>query len=187
MIPVILHIPRASTVIPDECRPDFMIGHEPLPWYLAARISSVRSERSLSHCLLHTALVQSREATAVPMAIALQAIQRGAQMARIIEKELTPDDPIFSSGSEIFVPVSRPPAGTGMPSMDGGQPQSPPPEDEERLATEWNSLRLERYRRLQERLASTGSLAPTQPSSASSSDSPPQTGSTSGGDPRTST
>jgi hypothetical protein len=107
-------------------------------------------------------------------------------MPKIIESEFKPDDPIFSSGSQIFVPVSRPPTETSMPSMDGGQPQSPPPEDEERLATEWNSLRLERYRRLQERLASTGSLAPTQPPSPSQSDSPPQTGSTSGADPGTS-
>lgn len=29
-------------------------------------------------------------------------------MAKIIEKSLTPDDPIFSSGPSVFVPVSRP-------------------------------------------------------------------------------
>lgn len=36
MIPVILHIPHAGTVIPDECRPDFVVGGDVLPRHLAA-------------------------------------------------------------------------------------------------------------------------------------------------------
>jgi N-formylglutamate deformylase len=36
MIPVILHIPHASTVIPNECLPDFVVGGDVLSGHLAA-------------------------------------------------------------------------------------------------------------------------------------------------------
>jgi hypothetical protein len=87
-------------------------------------------------------------------------------MAKFTERSLPPDHPIFSEGSMIFAPMSRPSTDASQTST-GGENAASPPETEEQLATEWNALRLERYRRLQERLASTGSLAPTQPSSPS--------------------
>jgi hypothetical protein len=81
-------------------------------------------------------------------------------MAKVTWIKLSPSDPIFSEGSEIFVPVPNPSTSGSMPDT-GGLPSLPG--EEERLATEWNSLRLERLRRLQERLSSEGSTAPTPP------------------------
>lgn len=42
-------------------------------------------------------------------------------MVKIIEKSLEPDDPIFSSGPSVFVPVSRPSTKSSPKSTDGTQ------------------------------------------------------------------
>jgi hypothetical protein len=81
-------------------------------------------------------------------------------MAKVTWRKSSPSSPIYSEGSEIFVPVSNLSTSGSMPDT-GGLPSLP--DEEERLATEWNSLRLERLRRLQERLTTEASTAPTPP------------------------
>lgn len=40
-------------------------------------------------------------------------------MAKITRRELKPDDPIFTNGPQVFVPVSRPSTATSAKDTDG--------------------------------------------------------------------
>ena len=77
-------------------------------------------------------------------------------MAKDTWIELQPNDPIFSGKLEISVLQSKPSMTSSLPNTDGTKPESPLPDqmNEEQLATEWNSLRMERLRRLQVRPSS---------------------------------
>ena len=49
-------------------------------------------------------------------------------MAKVTLKPYGPDDPVFKSGPQSFVPVSRPSAESSQPNTDGEQP-SPQQDD----------------------------------------------------------
>jgi hypothetical protein len=83
-------------------------------------------------------------------------------MPKVTYRELKPDDPIFRSGPEIFVPVSRRSTASSTPSADGDQPQSSPP-DEGQL-----SMHRSYEQALSEWLASTEPESPEPPASPES-------------------
>lgn len=111
------------------------------------------------------AVVMSGRRRSAPRADSSATIGARTQMAKVTWRKSSPSSPIYSEGSEVFVPMSKPSMSDSL--LDTGGPL--PPDEEERLATEWNSLRLERFRRLQERLSSEGSLAPAPPPAPTSS------------------
>ena len=84
-------------------------------------------------------------------------------MAKVILKESNPNSPIYNSGSQIFVPVSKPSTESLKPSMDGtNQPQdsSNNPKyqpNEEELA----DIKAESIRRLKVRQLFKGRLEQT--------------------------
>jgi hypothetical protein len=94
-------------------------------------------------------------------------------MPKVTYRELTPDDPIFRSGPEIFVPVSRRSTASSTPSTDGDQPQSSPPDEGDlsmhrRFEQALSALLASTEPELPEPPASPESTSPASPGPASS-------------------
>lgn len=70
------------------------------------------------------------------MANTLETIGRSALMAKSIRRDYGPDDPIYSSGPQVFVPVSRPLIDSSTKSTAGEKPATPSASAENSWTTE---------------------------------------------------